>query len=581
MQVFLDGFLVLQKHLVGVTVFWVSVLGMGVWLAHYVPIDEKHRALLVPFSLSAGVVALTLVSFVLVLLGHVWPQIWVPGSVLVVVWAVANIILRLWRNRMWSIRLSHMGIFILGLLAGLLLLIIRLAFMQGMLLPPYSDSAEHYMIVRDLLSPTGTQTASYSLGSIADRYYHFGFHSLTAWLVSVAGLDASMTMALLGQTFLVISPLAVMFFIGVTTEDGRAALFAALLAGAGWRMPAYAANWGKYPALAGVVTFPVILAVLYLCFRASNKKMAALTSAILLLMGAVLFHTRILICLFLAGLSFLLALVITARLKDRARIWAAIAITILAAAFSIRHLGLALMYWDRQWIALGALLVLLPFACIHFPRFSFGTALFALGLILASKAPLPDLLQISSPVLLDRPFLEISFYLPLSVLWGLGASGLLKKLSGKMLLARSVFVLLIALVFLNAGVVDSFYPDPCCDFVKRIDLYAIDWIADELPEDAVILISGYQVRDYLIGTDAGVWIRPLTGNQTRKKPYDFAWDSPDVLGEICQFGNVYVYAGGMYYSFDKSRLSKPEWYQPVFGSRGTKIYHVVACSAGN
>lgn len=209
--------------------------------------------------LPLGSLMLVICSYLLFVAAQFWPFILLPGSFTLVFLAIANILRHLWK---------HGGTFRFDprattfTLAVLLLLLIRLSFLAHILMPPYSDSPIHYQVILELLGRNQGLVSKISPGYILIRYYHFGFHSLAAWLVSVSGQAPQDVMSLLGQIFLVIWPLSVFALAFTLTGNLPAALLAGALAAIGWAMPAFAVNWGKYPALLSLAVIPAVLSAL-------------------------------------------------------------------------------------------------------------------------------------------------------------------------------------------------------------------------------------------------------------------------------------------------------------------------------
>ncbi len=121
----------------------------------------------------------------------------------------------------------------------------------------------------------------------------------------------------------------------------------------------------------------------------------------------------------------------------------------------------------------------------------------------------------------------------------------------------------------------SYYPDPCCKYVRDRDITAFNWIKLNVPSEAVFFIPGLRVSDHILGTDAGIWIQASTGHKMKKRPFDISWRAPDVIADICQFDPVYIYAGGRAFSFDIAEyVETNSQYQKVFSEGKVSIYQV-------
>ena len=74
--------------------------------------------------------------------------------------------------------------------------------------------------------------------------------------------------------------------------------------------------------------------------------------------------------------------------------------------------------------------ILSPFALDKFPRGVYFSILFIFSVLVALFIPIEVWLPgLENQTLLDRPFVEMVLYLPLSLLGGLGLAGLLQSLN--------------------------------------------------------------------------------------------------------------------------------------------------------
>jgi hypothetical protein len=203
-----------------------------------------------------------------------------------------------------------------------------------------------------------------------------------------------------------------------------------------------------------------------------------------------------------------------------------------------------------------------------------------LGIYAASAMRLPAILKGYSRFLLDRPFVDVSLFLPLSVLVGLELAGVLFRLESKPRLQAGAGAFFAGVIFLSFSLQGSLRADRCCNYVERGDLYAMEWIKSETAPDAIVLIAGYEMKNYQVATDGGAWVRALTGRNMNKVRYDLPWDKASARALVCkpEWGEPYIYAGGQEFSFDRNLLYRPEWYQVVYEFEGTRIYKVQNCS---
>ncbi len=81
------------------------------------------------------------------------------------------------------------------LLLTVLSIILRLAFVAKAILPLYFDSAQHYLLTRNILASLQSTNTVWSLAS----YYHLGFHFLTAFITFITSTKINGVMLILGK----------------------------------------------------------------------------------------------------------------------------------------------------------------------------------------------------------------------------------------------------------------------------------------------------------------------------------------------------------------------------------------------
>ncbi|MBI5962420.1 MAG: hypothetical protein HY863_03000 [Chloroflexi bacterium] len=442
-----------------------------------------------------------------------------------------------------------LGVF-LPFIIFLILFFWRLGFIANAILPPYFDSAEHYRIIQ-LLLRTEWPTSS---------YYHLGYHIIIAALKTITHADLSQAMLIFGQAILAAIPLPVYFFIRRVTASNKAAFFGVTLAALGWYMPAHAVNWGKYPALLSLLLIQFTLGAVIL----KNRWLTILS-----IIASVLIHTRAAILFGMLGAAWMLS----DQVWNKRALLLALAGTMLGVTILSMNQNQFLgpifePYW--MWITLPVVL-LSALTFQSFPKLTIFSSLAILMSLAGIFIPVT-----SSITLLDRPLVEIILFLPLSFLGGLGASRLPK-------FAVPVFA---AVVILHAWISYNFYPSDCCQLADRNDAAALDWINKRAPADAHFAIASADLRLNAFGTpmqsagtDAGIWIAPLTQRATLPLTYltDFTTQSTHDL--LCDQQVTHIYIGAMPQSFNLVETN-PEWYETIFVLSKTQIVQVTGCGDG-
>jgi len=553
------------------------------------------------FALSAAgwMLPLSLASVLWLMLGA-----WLPGQavalLLVLLTGILSVVLFL-RARQEPVPASKAILWVLLLLFSASIFL-RLAFVSKVIIPLYFDSAQHYFITKALIRSLASH-ASPLLNPPTGTYYHNGFHFLIAWMSTILRADILDAILILGQVIVAALPLSMFSIIKQETKSGAAAIFAVLLAAFGWYMPAYAVNWGKYPALTSLplITFVMSLAYLFVRYRHTLTRRQYLGLNGILFLGiivTILFHSRALVVLGILALAWVIA---TA--------WQRLARRIRLITFLVILIGIVLIimflrtkdvfgllfdpYWTKGSMVTLVVLVLALFAQWRYPRLAFASILVVLllfgGLLIPVNVP-----GYGNLTLLDRPFVEMILYLPLSLLGGAGLAGLEKSLQD--LIARwparrfssaqylsSVFIVLL---LVNAFANYNIYPADCCSIVGRDDLVAIDWMDKNLPPEARIAISSTELHVLdtnaphgAAGGDAGAWITPLTDRVTLPLPYQSDFSQQPIFNTLCKFGAGYLYVGEIGASFNIGSISAyPDRYRILLSMPKAKVYQVTGCA---
>ncbi len=568
MSIFLDGISIFFEFSKAIIFFFVAVFGWGLFFvgrSRDIEISRRNRYLL---SFGIGSAALGIVSYVLVILTYFYPFILRLGSFLILFFAFLVILREIWLEKNKFVYDSSV-FFLVSVL--FFLLMIRLVFLKYIILPPYSDSPIHYQIVYGFIHPDKNNFFRFSLGNIFNDYYHFGFHSISAWLVAISGIKIGDTISLLGQIFLVIASFSILFLTYILSKDTKGAVFAGLLSATAWQMPIFSVNWGKFPALSALAIFPSILAFYVLYLSKGIKSKTNFFLAFVLFGGIAILHTRIIIPVALAGGCYVLSKKIV---DSELGIMKSIGYSFLFI-ISLRVLLLPLTYFYSELFILIIMLFFLPFAFQTYSRLAVGIFLFVFGLWFIWI--LPTLLHSNFRELLNKEFIEMILYIPLSLIGGIGFAGVAKKITLFRFAKWGIGSFLVVFAVFSFSRQNLIYPDECCNYFRRNDQYAFDFIEKKSSSKTLVLISADSASNQ--GSDAGIWLFPLIAQPTNRLPYNTNWDSMDNIEKICQLASedVYIYVGGQRYSFDRDTLDAQDWYKLVFKAEETLIYQVDNC----
>lgn len=471
---------------------------------------------------------------------------------------------------------------------------LHLAFLRKALLPSYFDSAEHYRIARYFFEYFGDAGGAWPLAN----YYHVGYHLMIASFSEWFHVSLVDSMLVFGQVIISILPFSLFFMVRRETGSNTAALFTSLLAGFGWHMPGHAVNWGKYPALLGLLFVQFVMCVAWMMlrdetFKPERKKLASILVLGMLISGLV--HTRTLIVYAALALS-MLVMVFWRRLSDSLkRLVVVLVLVTLALEIGVINSKDILeplfgSYLRNDSVIFGLVLFLAVFSLQAFTEISFFILVALAFLLPGLFTPITGVVPgYPALVLLDRPFAQMILYIPLSILGGLGLAGLVifaKKISARpSAVSRLAVTSVFCVALLQSMFVYKYSPSDCCQIVGRDDLTAITWLDGHLPKEAEIVIASEELSittaeqvEFQPGLDGGIWITPLTSRTTVLKSRGIRFDQPEAFNDLCH-GNVpYVYVGGEPQSFENSLLaSRSDWYQVMLSLPNAKIYKAILC----
>jgi hypothetical protein len=474
---------------------------------------------------------------------------------------------------------------------------VRLAFLSSLIVPPYFDSAQHNLIINNLIANYEALRTS-TFDSIAGGYYHLGFHVLMAAFSLALHIPAKDAMLVFGQILLAFIPLPLFFFVRQETGSNPSAILAVLFAGWGWALPAHAINWGKYPALTGILAFEFTLSLVYLLLRSPKRhKWIFITVCLFCVCVSTFIHSRTLVLVGIAAVGALAAIVWLRLPKSiRSLIFLLTLGVLVTLALIIRSQPILSLVFDPylqggMWISL-AVLFLSAFACREFPRAAFACILSLVLLLGSLLVPVINLVPGRAyQTLLDRPFAEMVLFFPLSFLAGLGFAGLVKTFNGHAFgkglspkwIPVALAFFLFGLIFTNAFSRYDFYPSACCRIFAEADAVAFDWMDKNLPRNAHILIASSEMVVFesnplvsQAGSDAGIWLTPLINRETFSMSYLTDFNQSSTQSVLRHRDITYIYIGGTAQSFPEAQLhNNPSFYKLVFSLPGAHLYQVL------
>ena len=586
MKTFADGLSVLTNQTwtvfsILLTVIWGEILISA--LLGRISKDQISISELISLSFAGWILPVVLLSALLcvgvVLFGKIAIAVLLVFAIIALMYALA-------------VGKPDRTMFLVGSLFGIALtvfLISQLAFLKNILLPSYFDSAEHYRIIKYFLGYYTSSDGDFPL----INYYHVGFHLLSATMSYVFHLGIVDTMLVFGPVILAVLPFSLFFIVKRETGSNAAAVFTCLLAGIGWHMPAHLMDWGKYPALFSLIGIHFVLSIGYLMCQSNQTKFQRFALCWLLgldVLVSAFLHTRTLIIFGIMGISLLLTIWrqrFPLSFQQLAFVLVVLILGVEIAAVQ-KNSVLSLLfgtYAGTDMLITGLTIFLLIFSVWAFPDLTFFLLILISLMIAGLFIPINGFLGYGALTLLDRPYVQMLLYLPLSIFGGLGLAGLNQFLQKSRFLQKITAVSLIILVILNASTKHSFYPSDCCQIVSSDDLSAIHWMDKSLPPNASLLIAStnlfvtsFESSDALAGVDGGIWINPLISRKAIPAQGNSNFEDIEIHTQVCQKKISYIYVGGTSQSFNSLPLEKrTDWYQLVFSLPSAKVYQVIGC----
>lgn len=589
----LDGWLVLQHDLTAVLATVACMLwGSVVVIAGLVSVVRKRLSTADYLSLAFGGWIVPVLASALLLVGvskfvGARPSLPLMIALLALTGGLAT-----WHVARRARQVQWTGLPVLALTAIFAALtLLSLAFVAGTPLPLYFDSATHYEIIQVVIQQyAGTGSADAAAWPVPG-YYHVGYHILLAVLTWFSHANLADAMLASGQIVLASVPLSLFFIAHRETGSTLAGIFSVILGAVGWYMPAFAVNWGKYPALFSLPAILFTLNVAYLARDGERPPAAARGLPVLAALGtgaAFFIHTRSLAVLALMLCASAIAAAWTRRpLVQRMVLFAVAIVGLMVEALLISRnqvLASTLNPYLGRGLAITVLVALLAAPAFRaYPWLSFSALLTIVFFLGALFVPIPG---IAATTLLDRPFVEMLVFIPMTLIGAAGSAAVLQYVASRGAVATvGATVVLSLAILVHAFARYDFYPSTCCSMVQEQDLVALDWLSAHLPAEAQVAISTADLRfvpppypSEFAPTDAGAWISALTGRQASRLPFWTDFTSPSTLELLCARGVTDIYLGGQQQSFEAGSLNaKREWYTIILNLPGATLYRVIGC----
>jgi len=518
----------------------------GWWLHQYIPAPSSSR---VGRLLLGAAVGPTLVAVIYMLAATVGVAIpvWLLEWWLPVVAVLA--LRRLWpmlRDSVWVAPGYWWGL--LALLVAVLVAWTRYAQIAGLVFPPWVDAVHHALLIRVAYEQGHAPWSLLPYLPVTHLPYHSGYHSISAALLHASGLTPADLVAVLldgGQVLNVLAVASVAALAWVWWRHWPAVIMAAVVVGLIAIMPAYYLSWGRYTLLMGMTWLPLAMLAIESLWHDTSAR--GWVWVAIVLAGLSLVHMVV----FVMALAWGAACLVRYLRFPRHAMWAA-ALALLvtlpwwwfvasqaragAGASAMHVVGNSTqnafiegLFWARNNRWLVPALIVAGWWGIRQRRLQIVQLLLWMLVVIL----------LANPVLIGLPYLSFftnetvitAMYVPM----GLTIAWLCSWVAMRGVRWQIIVVLAMTVLALMSANDLQHVVNNETIIATADDRNALQWIATNLPQDAVILTNAsgwmWQIDR---GSDGGWWALPLTGRQVTTPPVLYTYGSDDWVHHISQ-----------------------------------------------
>lgn len=432
--------------------------------------------------------------------------------------------------------------------------------------PLWGDSYHHTLITQLLVDNNGLFHAWEPYADLQSFTYHFGFHAIAAAFSWFTRLDALQAVLWTGQLINIFAVLTLYIMSMRITGDRRGGLMTLLISGLLLSMPMYYSNWGRYTQLAGHVV--LIPAAIFLGNFLEDRRLdwKNLSMVSITMAGLFLTHYRVLIFLLLFYLINFLYMIrkINFKKQSLSTLLQGVIALILILPWLLRLNAGKLPFQFLQFVStpasrvssatleynlIGDLRLYLPVvmwwligaAVIYFLFRRNGNALILtfwwIAIFLMAN---PAYFGLPGTGILSNFAVLISAYIPASILVGAAIGDLPGRFElnasrgnsdtclGSRSLSMRIASVMIGFLIIIIGLYGArlrlrdIKPSQHA-LVTYPDLYASEWIRNNLPQEAKFLVNSFFAYggSLIVGSDAGWWLPLTSGRQTMLPPMPY------------------------------------------------------------
>jgi|HigsolmetaAR201D_1030396.scaffolds.fasta_scaffold02211_2 hypothetical protein len=442
-------------------------------------------------------------------------------------------------------------------------LAVRLYVIRDLPVGLWGDSYHHTMIAQLLADNGGLFTSWRPYSQLNTFTYHYGFHSLVAWLNWLSGTPTTRGLMIIGQVeSALIVPLLYVFTLRLLKRP-NAALWAGLIVGFVSLFPAFYMNWGRYTQLGGQTILPVACVAWMLLLeqaldpatRRSHLVQIGIVVA-LATAGLAVTHYRVGVYLACFVASFCVALAIGTWRRPLALVRPALAglgagifgilLTLpwllrlregkllqLGSQFisknigtdhtnSIPALSVIITEYAKSYLLVLALLALVLLSVQRQWRIWVIVGWAALTWIAAN----PYLIGLTGAGILTSFAVLLAIYFVVPPMAGAGLDALIELFSRNAVASQwaTRLQVLVGIVAVAWGIQwQQNMPASDYELFTKADLAAVEWIKAETPPDAKIFVNTFLAYgdSLYAGSDGGLWLPFLSGRESNLPPMTY------------------------------------------------------------
>ncbi|PDW03895.1 DUF6541 family protein [Candidatus Viridilinea mediisalina] len=463
----------------------------------------------------------------------------------------------------------------LGLLLALwgLTLALRLYLVRELPAGLFGDSYHHTLITQLMVDNGGLFRSWQPYAPLATFTYHFGFHSMAAWLHWLTGYPVLRAVLLVGQVAAALAVPGVFLLTSQLFGERTIALWAALSVGLLSVFPTYYVNWGRYTQLAGQTVLPATCFVWMLLLQQARQpkltwqRLAApALLAVLATTGVALAHYRIGVfaaCFVALYALYLLLMHVRSWLPALRMFFVAILVGSTGVVFTLPWLlrlreGRMLQLANHmvttnigatsgnapspidleRTLANGMLPLALLGLLVLLLRRRWLALLLPLWLGIIWLAANPYLVGLTGAGIISSFAVIIAGYIWLAPLAGAGLAALVdgvgwlvgRVAAGRQAQAERFVIVLLATACILWGVgAQSNLLDPNFKLLTHADLHAAAWMREHLAPEAKVFVNSFPAYDAYVyaGTDGGWWLPLISGHRTNLPPMSYGFEAAE------------------------------------------------------